>query len=240
MIRILENFALKNWQLRAIEGPLRLDTRVFDAFLAAPYDLLPDFQGPANRNIKGGRGKDHPRYGRFIYAFAKTYAPELTVEVGTYCGGTAIGWAKAIVETGSGKLVCVDNDTYSHGSFPEIARKNLSGIGIGTDRYELLTGSSKQLIPELAGRLKGQVDMYMVDGDHTYEGALADIENGLPMLRPGAFVLVHDLDRGRQMDEQTSAHPFPVYEAFMKVIDDRKLEWIILKFIRKHLGIIRV
>jgi predicted O-methyltransferase YrrM len=240
MIRILENFALKNWQLRSVEGPLRLDEGVFEAFLSAPFDLLPGFKGPRHKKHKDGRGKDHPRYGRFIYALAKHYAPELTVEVGTYCGGTAIGWAKAIVESGTGRLICVDNDTYSHGSYPEVARENLSRIGISPNRYELIIGNSKQIIPELAVLLKQQVDIYMVDGDHTYEGALADITNGLSMLKPGGFVLVHDIDRNRNMDERTPEHPHPVYEAFKHVINEYGFAWTTLKFVRKHLGIIQV
>ncbi|HEX2244644.1 MAG TPA: hypothetical protein VHK27_15625 [Gammaproteobacteria bacterium] len=108
MIRELENFALRNWQLRSIEGPLRLDPNVFQTFLSAPFDFLPDFIGP---HKKSGRGKEHPRHGRFIYALAKCYAPKITVGVGTYCSGTAIAWAQAIIEQGSGKLICVDNDT---------------------------------------------------------------------------------------------------------------------------------
>ncbi len=46
MIRGLENFALRNWQLRSIEGTLRLGPNVFQTFLSAPFDFLPDFIGP--------------------------------------------------------------------------------------------------------------------------------------------------------------------------------------------------
>ena len=78
-----------------------------------------------------------------------------------------------------------------------------------------------------------------MDGDHTYEGALADLNNGLQMMKPGGFVLVHDLDTNRRMDEMTDEHPHPVYEAFMEIFGKCNFEFCILKFIRKHLGVIK-
>ncbi len=240
MPRFLENWKVRRRLLSDVDGRLRIDGAVQDIMLRAPLDMLPAFQGPQGMSLKGGRGKDHPRYGRFVYALARHYRPECVVEVGTFAGGTAVGWAAALKEDGEGKLICVDNDTYSKGTYPTVARMNISATSLQDDRYELLSGDSREIIPSLAERLRGQVDLYLVDGDHTFEGARADIRNGLPMVKPGGFVLVHDLDRGRRMDEQTPEHPHPVYEAFMEVADEYRLEWCILRFIRKHLGLLRV
>ncbi len=240
LLSVVENFALRNWQLRSLEGPLELNQRIFDLFLSAPFDILTDFKGPHGPNRKSGHGKEHPRYGRFIYALARFYEPELVVEVGTYCGGTATGWARGMVENGKGKLICIDNDTYTQGAYPRIAQKNLSKTGITNDRFELMCGDSKQIVYQLADHLREQADIYLVDGYHTYEGALADIKSGLPMLKRHGLVLVHDVDRGRRMDESTQTHPHPVYEAFTDTIKEHGFSWVILKFIRKHLGIIQV
>ncbi|MFQ6094196.1 MAG: class I SAM-dependent methyltransferase, partial [bacterium] len=98
----------------------------------------------------------------------------------------------------------------------------------------------REIVPEIARELRGGVDIYLVDGDHHYEAALSDIENGLPMLKPGGVIMVHDVDINREMDEATEAHPHPVYEAFKRTVDTNGFEWCILKFIRKHLGILRV
>jgi hypothetical protein len=134
----------------------------------------------------------------------------------------------------------VDQDVYSSGTFPEVTGRNLHRVGLEESRFELRSGNSRELVPELASTLRGHVEVYLVDGDHTYEGALADIENGLGMMRPGGFILVHDVDRGRRMDEQTPEHPHPVYEAFHAAAARHGLSWCILKFIRKHLGVLRV
>ena len=233
-----ENTFLKYFGIRNIEGPLKLDRELFNVFLSSVEDPLPDFQGPGHLKLR--RGKDHPRYGRWVYAFAKFYKPDIIVEVGTYAGGTAVGWARALKENKKGKLICIDNDTYTAGTYPTVTKRNLQEVGLEESRIDLRCGDSKEVVSKIAQELKGNVDIYLVDGDHYYEGALADIENGLLMLKFGGFILVHDVDINRKMDEATENHPCPVYEAFKKTIDDNGFEWCILKFIRKHLGIIKI
>jgi predicted O-methyltransferase YrrM len=227
-------------QVKRVDGPLRIDDAVHKTFLNAPWDMLPGFQGPLTRKLRLGRGMDHPLYGRFIYAFAKVYRPQVVVEVGSYAGGTAIGWAAALKENGSGRLICVDNDTYAQGTYPTITRTNLQKTGLSESRYELRTGDSKRLIPALAAELRAAVDVYLVDADHSYEGAMADMQNGLPMIRAGGFMLVHDVDRNFRYLEQTPQHPHPVYEAVMDVVNQHRLQWCILKYVRRHLAVIRV
>ena len=148
----LEKAAFRWGSLDAIEGTPCFDKEaVMDLFLSAPYDMLPTFEGPANSTLRGGRGKDHPRYGRFIYAFGKYYKPERIVEVGTYgrCG-TAIGWSKAMTENNTGTLICVDNDTYSKHTYPDTPRRNLTAAGVAAERVQFRNGDSAALIPELA------------------------------------------------------------------------------------------
>ena len=228
------------WMSQCTEGSFRLDEQTVQCFLDAPMDVNHPFQGPPGSKLKNGRGKVHPRYGRFIYAIAKTHKPHVVVEVGTYAGGTAIWWAKALRENQGGRLLCVDNDTYSKHTYPELTRLNLMQTRLKSDQFELLIGDSKQMVPQLSARFPKQVDFYLVDGDHTYEGARLDILNGFPMMKSGSWILVHDVDRNRRMDEMTEEHPYPVYEAFMEVAHQYKLEWCILKFIRKHLGILKI
>src|SRR5207302_3470554 len=119
---------------------------------------------------------------------------------------------------GRGRLICVDNDTYSKNTYPTLTRRNLDKVGARQGSVDLQCGDSKVLVPELARIYRHQVDIYLVDGDHTYEGALADIRNGLPMVKPGGLLLVHDVEVNRRMDEMTPVHPHPVYEAFHEVI----------------------
>jgi predicted O-methyltransferase YrrM len=229
------------WRLpTGVEGQLCFDPEVFTVFESAPLDVLPDFEAPPGYKWKDARGRDHPRYGRFVYSFAKFYKPDHIVEVGTDTGGTAVGWAKALSENQKGRLTCVDMDAYAQNTYPRSVQINLVKIGLPPERVDLRKGNSTEVVPALSKELKGQVDIYLVDGDHRYEGALADMENGLPMMKQGGFILVHDIDRHRPMNEATPQHPAPVYEAFKDFADAHRFEWCIMKFIRKHLGVIKI
>ena len=222
-----------------MEGPLNLDAGLFRLFLSLPEDPLPGFTGPGP-GLRG-RGKDHPRYGRWMHAFAKFYKPDVAVEVGTNCGGTAVGIARALIENGKGRLICIDCGEGYPGSFPETARKNITLTGLETGRFDLICKDSRTAVPRIASELKEGVGVYLVDAAHTFEAALADIENGLPMMKSGGFILVHDVDPRTSLGTETSPeHPCPVYEAFHKVAKEHGFEWCILKFIRKHLGVMKV
>ena len=41
--------------------------------------------------------------------------------------------------------------------------------------------------------LGGQIDFLFIDGDHTYEGARADFELYVPLVRSGGIVALHDI-----------------------------------------------
>ncbi len=233
-------FLRTKWYRNYVSGPLTLPPEFYDIFVSAPRDILPNFQGPPDSKDKNGRGRDHPRYGRVTYAFARWLQPSLIVEVGTFAGGTSIGWGKAIAENGAGRLICVDNDSYAKGTYPEITRRNINAVGLDDDQFDLECGNSPEILSKLAENYRGTADICLVDGDHTYEGAKRDILAGLPLVKHGGFMLVHDVDRARIMSEATKEHPFPVYEAIMELVEEYNFDWCILKFIRKHLGVVLV
>jgi hypothetical protein len=61
------------------------------------------------------------------------------------------------------------------------------------------------------------------------------------MMQPGGFILVHDVDSNLDLaDEVSPGHPAPVLDAFREVVRDTGFEWCILKFIRKHVGVIKI
>jgi predicted O-methyltransferase YrrM len=236
-----ENLYLRSLGVRKVWGGLRLPPEVFAAFLAAPYDPSPDFVLPAKWKR---REHDHPRYARFCYALAKATAARRILEVGSSAGGTTAGWARALAEAGTEPapphLVCVDNDSYDEGVYPKLTGENIERAGLKLRRVTFHTGDSGTLLAEIRDRYRQYFDIFLVDANHTYEGALADLENGLPMVAPGGWIVVHDVDRSRRMTEATAEHPAPVYDAFMEFAGRHRCEWCILGFIRKHLAVARV
>lgn len=63
-------------------------------------------------------------------------------------------------------------------------------LGSLMDRVALITGNSHAVLPMLAGSF----DMIFVDGDHSAEGCVLDMDHALRLLAPGGVVLVDDLD----------------------------------------------
>jgi predicted O-methyltransferase YrrM len=237
----LENWYLRSWGLRKVWGALALPPRVFEAFLAAPYDLTPDFVLPASRRR---RAVEHPRYARFCYALARGTDARRILEVGSSSGGTTTGWARALAEAaGAGadvRLVCVDDDSYTPPVYPTITAQNVGRAGLAPDRVTFQRGDSAALLPRLQAEFPRFFDIYLVDAGHTYEAALADLENGLPMVRRGGLIAVHDVDRTRRMPEATQAHPAPVYDAVGDFVGAHQFESCIVGFVRKHLAIVQV
>jgi predicted O-methyltransferase YrrM len=236
-----ENWYLRTFGLRKVQGKLRLPPEVFETFLGAPYDPSPDFVLPPKWKR---REHDHPRYARFCYALAKATGARHILEVGSSAGGTTAGWARALAEGASESapphLVCVDNDSYNEGVYPKLTGENIERVGLKLRRVTFHNGDSGTLLAEIRDRYKHYFDIYLVDANHTYEGALADLENGLPMVAPGGWVVVHDVDRSRRMSEATAEHPAPVYEAVERFALSHEFDHCIVGFVRKHLAIVQV
>ncbi len=235
-----ENWYLRALGLRKVAGALRLPDAVFETFLAAPWDPSPDFVLPARWKR---REHDHPRYQRFCYALARGTGARRILEVGSSSGGTTAGWARALGEAARAgetvELVCVDNDSYAEAVYPGITAQNVERVGLPLDRATFLNGDSAEVLRAAQQRWRGCFDIYLVDANHTYEGATADLENGLPMVRAGGFIAVHDVDRERPMTEATPAHPAPVYDAMADFAGRHGFAFCVLGFIRKHLAVLR-
>jgi predicted O-methyltransferase YrrM len=50
----------------------------------------------------------------------------------------------------------------------------------------------------------GRFDLLFIDGDHSYEGCTADLENWFPLLSPGGHVVLHDSYYGQPVMDAVS------------------------------------
>jgi hypothetical protein len=60
-------------------------------------------------------------------------------------------------------------------------------------RRVFLDGNSRDTIPALMPERADFFDMVLVDGDHSAEGAKADLANVWPLVKPGGVILFHDI-----------------------------------------------
>lgn len=83
------------------------------------------------------------------------------------------------------------------------------------ERRVFLDGNSRDTIPALMPEKSNAFDLILVDGDHSYDGARADLENVWPLVRPGCAVVFHDIchpahpELMRCFDEFVARHRAP-------------------------------
>lgn len=82
-------------------------------------------------------------------------------------------------------------------------------------RRVFLDGNSRDTIPALMPQKAEFFDLVLVDGDHSYEGGKADLENVWPLVKPGGVIVFHDITHPlhpylmRCFDEFVEAHRAP-------------------------------
>jgi predicted O-methyltransferase YrrM len=63
------------------------------------------------------------------------------------------------------------------------------GILEGVERREIIGNSHDQSVIDQAA---GEYDLIIIDGEHSYSGAMADVNNYLPFLNECGFLVLHD------------------------------------------------
>jgi len=81
-----------------------------------------------------------------------------------------------------GKIILIDNNKHPKAG---LRAEVLKGI-----EYTELIGNSHDV--EIIKRATGPFDLIILDGDHSYEGLIADMENYLLTLNAGGFLIIHD------------------------------------------------
>ena len=151
---------------------------------------------------------------RFLADHCSTHTVRQYLEIGTRDGGSL----RVVLENAGQHLegVCVadqwgtDYGGSGRGSHQHIVQllDDFKFAGL----RQFLDGNSRETIPALMPEQAEAFDLVLVDGDHSAEGGLADLENVWPLVRPGGCVAFHDVTH--------PAHPH--------------LSWVFEYFVFKH------
>jgi len=115
------------------------------------------------------------------------------VEVGSYKGKSAVNFAYAVRKRGGDATIfCVDTWRNENIEFA----KNVDVFAA----FEANVARDRDLIVPLRGRSeevgaawdRGPIDVLFIDGDHSYEGVVRDVEAWVPHVKPGGLVMFHD------------------------------------------------
>jgi len=148
--------------------------------------------------VAGTAGYLSEREARFLMA-AAALAPQRgrNLEIGSFKGRSTVGIAYVTRELGLGTVVAVDPHTSPSATDPDLKGQstsyddfvaNLKAAGV-FDRVDI----KRQYSHQLARTWKEPIRFLWIDGDHTYEGAKADVEMFKPHLVDGAILAMHDV-----------------------------------------------
>jgi predicted O-methyltransferase YrrM len=114
---------------------------------------------------------------------AVQYQPRTVCEIGTYNGGTSLFLCGlSSVE----RFVGMDTRPLN--------RRELAVLAPRRVHLTVLKGSSRDLKGQLENTLEGRpIDLLFIDGDHSYEGARADLLEYRELVRPGGLIAFHDI-----------------------------------------------
>lgn len=144
------------------------------------------------RGAFGGWDDGDPRLGRLAWCAVRHLRPRRIVETGVARGLTTRVLLEALDRNGGGRLWSID--------LPPLLDSDLAeetGVAVPDrlrDRWTLLRGSSRRLLPGLVESL-GRVDLFLHDSMHTARNLRFELEQVWPALPPGGAMLIDDVER---------------------------------------------
>jgi predicted O-methyltransferase YrrM len=115
------------------------------------------------------------------------------LEIGSYIGCSAACFGAALQHDG-GRIFCID--TWQNDAMTEGGKDTMFEFRKNTKEFSgLITqvrGFSTAVVDEVS-RLTPMVDLFFIDGDHSYEGAKNDWESYKHFLASGSIVVCHDI-----------------------------------------------
>ena len=131
------------------------------------------------------KGHLYPHEAVFLFWLAcKVPGRGEVVEIGSFCGRSALCLAAGLHRRGEGRLFTIDPHVY--GSEQGLL-ENLKLFG-ACDRVEVIVGPSVSV----ALAWNKPVRMLFVDGNHELGNVVADVLAWGPHIEPGGFIVLHD------------------------------------------------
>lgn len=125
-----------------------------------------------------------------LFKLASSLAENSTiVEIGSYLGASTCFLAAGCLKN-NGHVYAID--TWQNDAMSEGKRDTFEEFKRNTKRYEKLISPIRSNSREAGEKFLKTVDLLFVDGDHSYEGVVADLKTWLPKMRNNSWLLLHD------------------------------------------------
>jgi hypothetical protein len=139
---------------------------------------------------------------RYLAEHCSTHVVRRYLEIGTRDGGSL----RVVLENAADGLQAVwvaDQWGTAYGGSGRGSHQHIAQLLDDfhfSGRREFLDGNSRDTIPALMPEQAEAFDLVLVDGDHSYEGGMADLVNTWPLVQPGCCVLFHDISHPAHPD----------------------------------------
>jgi len=136
---------------------------------------------------------DFVSFRTLLGAYAQFTNPAYYLEVGTRRGHSACVVAKCSPKT---KIFCFDIFTPDYGgerNDQKLAESELAKFNCSATFF---TEDSKKAIPTFFQNNNLLIDAILIDGDHSAQGALADLKNVIEHISVGGLLILDDLNEG--------------------------------------------
>ena len=136
--------------------------------------------------------------------------PDVVVEIGNYCGGSALSLAHACDAVGRGRIIGIDTD---HERVPPEVKAH--------PRITLFTGDASEMLPAVEDSIQShERAMVIEDSEHTYENTLKLLEGYAHLVAVGQYFIVEDGICHHGLDVGPRPGPFEAVETFISRNDN--------------------
>jgi hypothetical protein len=157
-----------------------------------------------HKNLIVGSSKKPFLKAEIFYTIVRLCQPTVVVETGVESGRSSALILTALEKNGRGKLYSIDlPDETLMKRIPPGERGNMSSGWVVPEklrkRWDLIIGDSKTILPKLLDQL-GEVDIFLHDGEHSYENMLFEYRLSWAHIKKGGYLLSDDIDANQALN----------------------------------------
>lgn len=132
------------------------------------------------------------------YSLTRSIRPRLVVEIGCFMGFSTQHFAQALADNGFGQCISIDPFDFPVDAGnglqdrQELAESLLKRSGLN-ELVRIVRAYSAQAREQIEEELRGGIDLLYIDGDHSIPGVFKDFNTYYNDVRPGGYILLHDI-----------------------------------------------
>lgn len=190
----------------------RGDMRAFANSFLPETEIM---QRARQRGIEIGTYDTTPVVGSLLRYVTHLIGANSIVEIGTGAGVSGLWVFQALAP--KGLLTSIDDEVEN----AKLAKQAFDEAGIGTARYRLITGNSREIVGKLADSL---YDMFILRRN---ADLLESVEHAYRSLRPGGVLIIDRALLSGKVADPTQRDPESVgYREIIKVIKESQDHWL--------------